>query len=219
MNYSIDKGFKIIPSGISDKVICQIRDTLFQSNAAGERCLLDHPIVRETALLLKNQLINSGFLSPASVAIQAITFDKTPTKNWKVAWHQDLMFPFARPVSTAGFDLPCEKQDVSYARPPRQVLEHLLAVRLHLDDCTETNGPLKVSPNSHRTGVIKTSKIAEVIKTHGEVTCLAEQGHLLLMHPLILHTSSQATQPNHRRVLHFVYCSNSSVKEPWYRSI
>ena len=216
---SINNGFAIIPSGISDEVIYQIRDTLFQSSAAGVRCLLDQTIVRDTALLLKAYLIKSGFLPSASVAIQAITFDKTPATNWKVAWHQDVMFPFAQRVSTAGFDLPCVKQDVSYARPPRQVLEQLLAVRLHLDDCTETNGPLKVSPNSHRAGVIETSQITDFIKTHGEFTCLAEQGSLLLMRPLTLHTSSQATQPNHRRVLHLVYCSNIIIGEPWHRSV
>lgn len=216
---SMNKGFDIIPSGISDEVICRLRNAFFQSSAVGVRCLLDHPIVCDTALLLKAYLIKSGFLPSASVAIQAITFDKTPAKNWKVAWHQDLMFPFAQRVSTAGFDLPCVKQDVNYARPPRQVLEQLLAVRLHLDDCTVTNGPLKVSPNSHRSGVVETSTIADSIETHGEFTCLVKQGSLLLMHPLTLHTSSQATLPNHRRVLHLVYSSNLLMNEPWFRSI
>jgi Phytanoyl-CoA dioxygenase (PhyH) len=216
---SINQGFAIIPSGLSDEMIHQLRDTLFRSNAAGERCLLDHPIVRDTALVLKSQLIKSSILPFASVAVQAITFDKTPTTNWKVAWHQDLMFHFAKCVSTPGFDLPTLKQGIDYARPPTQVLEQLLAVRLHLDDCTETNGPLKVSPNTHREGVGDTSKIADFVKTHGEFTCLANEGDLLLMHLLILHTSSQATQPNHRRILHIVYHSNTPIKELWHRAI
>jgi ectoine hydroxylase-related dioxygenase (phytanoyl-CoA dioxygenase family) len=216
---SINQGFSIIPSSLSDGVIHQLRETLFQSNAAGERCLLDHPIVRDTALLLKSHLNKLTFLSPASIAVQAITFDKTQTTNWKVAWHQDLMFPFAKRVSTLGFDLPTIKQGIDYARPPIQVLEQLLAVRLHLDDCTETNGPLKISPDTHRAGVIDTSKIADFVKTHGEFTCLAKEGDLLLMHPLILHTSSQATQPKHRRILHIVYHSNMPIEELWHRSI
>jgi len=43
---------------------------------------------------------------------------------------QDLMFPFARPVETVGFELPTK----NYARPPREVLKSLVAVRPHLDE-------------------------------------------------------------------------------------
>ncbi len=94
MNFSHD-GYCILPTKISKESIKALRDTLFQKNSAGERCLLDHPVVRDTALALKRELTFSGYLSENAVAIQAIAFYKSATTNWKVAWHQDLMFPFA----------------------------------------------------------------------------------------------------------------------------
>jgi len=90
-----DHGCCILPTRISGEILNTLRETLFQDNSAGERCLLDHPTVREAALVLKQTLTSDGHLSAHSVAIQAIAFDKTAATNWKVAWHQDLMFPFS----------------------------------------------------------------------------------------------------------------------------
>jgi ectoine hydroxylase-related dioxygenase (phytanoyl-CoA dioxygenase family) len=212
-------GYCILPTKITVGILNTLRETLFHDNSAGERCLLDHPTVRETALALKYELISTGQLTANAVAIQAIAFNKTAATNWKVAWHQDLMFPFARRVTTARFDLPTLKQGVHYARPPESVLKQLLAVRLHLDDCDATNGPLRISPGTHLTGIIQTSEIPNRIANHGETTCFANQGEVLLMRPLTLHASSQATEPKHRRILHLVYHSGEPIPEPWHRAI
>ncbi len=212
-------GFCIFPSRISPEILTNLRESLFQDTTAGERCLLDNPTVREVAITLKRELISNGSLPPNSVAIQAIAFDKTPTTNWKVAWHQDLMFPFTGKVTAPHFDLPTIKQEVHYARPPVTILNQLLAARLHLDDCDSTNGPLRISPATHLAGIIPTADIPNLIAAHKEITCLAKTGEVLLMHPLCLHASSQATAPKHRRVLHFIYHSGDSVKEPWHRAI
>jgi ectoine hydroxylase-related dioxygenase (phytanoyl-CoA dioxygenase family) len=192
---------------------------LFQDDNAGERCLLDHPVVRDTALALKVELTSTGHLPADAVAIQAIAFNKTAGTNWKVAWHQDLMFPFAKRVTSPHFDLPTLKQGIHYARPPESVLNQLLAVRLHLDDCDATNGPLRISPGTHRTGILPTASIPGQIAIYGETTCLAGKGEVLLMRPLALHASSQATEPKHRRVLHFVYHSGEPIPETWHRAI
>jgi len=196
-----------------------LRDSVFDSKAAGTRCLLSHPLVREAARLLLARLISSGHLAENAVTIQAIAFDKTATTNWKVAWHQDLMFPFARRVGNDGFDLPSVKDGVDYARPPRTALEHLLAARLHLDDCGMSNGPLRISPGTHRLGIVPASQIANIVAGHGEVNGLARKGDVLLMRPLALHASSQATAPGHRRVLHYVFHSGTPVAEPWHRTV
>lgn len=218
MNLSHD-GYCILPTKILTESIRALRDTLFQENSAGQRCLLDHPVVRDTALALKRELTSSGYLSTKSVAIQAIGFDKSATTNWKVAWHQDLMFPFAGKVTAAQFDLPSLKQGVHYARPPEFVLSELLAVRLHLDDCDASNGPLRISPGTHRAGILKTAEISDLVSSHGEVICLAKIGEALLMRPLALHASSQATEPKHRRILHLVYHHGDPISETWHRAI
>lgn len=212
-------GWTRVATGIDVECIVRLRATAFTEGTAGSRCLLDLPEVRAAALQLKRDLVSSGHLAPSAVAIQAIAFDKTPATNWKVPWHQDLMFPFAGPPSAAGFDLPSRKDGVDFARPPREVLEDLLAVRLHLDPCGAGNGPLRVSPGSHREGVIPSGKCAERAARGGEILCLTGEGEALLMRPLLLHASSQAKNPAHRRVLHFVYHSGGPVAERWHREV
>ncbi len=214
-----EEGFAILPGQVSFATLSALRDTLFSGETAGERCLLDHAAVRDSTVVLKHQLIESGHLPSDAVAIQAIAFDKTAATNWKVAWHQDLMFPFGVRVSAEGFDLASVKQGVDYARPPASVLADLLAVRLHLDDCDATNGPLRVSPGTHRSGILPTDSIADLVVRHGEKTCLAKTGDVLLMRPLTLHASSQATEPKHRRILHLVYHSGTPLPEKWHRAV
>lgn len=43
-----------------------------------------------------------------------------------------------------------------------------------------------------------------------------QAGEALLMRPLLLHASSNATRP---RVLHIVYHSGAPVAEPWHREL
>lgn len=212
-------GFRIISPELPLGLLDSLREKIFATGSAGERCLLDQPDVRTAASALKEQLISNGALPTNSVAIQAIAFDKTVGTNWNVSWHQDLMFPFAHPVSAPDFELPCTKQGIAYARPPTKILNRLLAVRLHLDDCDQTNGPLRVSPGSHRNGILDSGRIAETIAHHDEVAAIAKEGEVLLMRPLLLHASSKATSPRHRRVLHLVYDTGATIDESWHRAI
>jgi ectoine hydroxylase-related dioxygenase (phytanoyl-CoA dioxygenase family) len=214
-----EQGFTILPGVVHADMLDELRDTLFKDDSAGERCLLDHTLVRDTSLVLKQSLTTSGHLPSSTVAIQAISFNKTSATNWKVSWHQDLMFPFANRVASDGFDLPTTKQEIHFARPPESILSRLLAVRLHLDDCDATNGPLNISPGSHRLGVIETTTIPEHVSSLGKIPCLVANGDLLLMRPLCLHASSRAIEPKNRRVLHFVYDSGEPTPEPWHRAI
>jgi ectoine hydroxylase-related dioxygenase (phytanoyl-CoA dioxygenase family) len=212
-------GHGLFPSGLGEDLLESLRSEAFTGDSAGTRCLLDLPSVLTAALAIKQQLIATSVLPASAVAIQAIAFDKTPGTNWKVPWHQDLMFPFAEKVTSPGYELPSCKSGVHYARPPLDVLEELLAVRLHLDDCGVNNGPLRVSPGTHRLGLIPSSQAAPQAASHGEVPCLALTGEVLLMRPLLLHASSQAASPAHRRVLHLVYHSGRTLLEAWHRGV
>lgn len=200
-------GWAVIQLQLASPSSSALRDQIFVAGEAGTRCLLDVPEVADIARSIRAELIQEGVLSIHAVAVQAIAFDKTAQTNWKVTWHQDVMFPFAAPVRVTGYDLAARKDGVDYARPPRTVLEEMLAVRLHLDDCDETNGPLRVSPGTHRAGILKSADLAAAVSRHGEVTCQARSGDALLMRPLLLHASSPARMPKHRRVLHIVYYS------------
>lgn len=212
-------GWTITKTSITPAVIEDLRATAFSADAPGQRCLLDQPAVRDAALRLRRELTDAGFLPSSAVALQAIAFDKNPTTNWKVTWHQDVIFPFAKPVIDPGYTLPSVKDDIAYARPPQHVLEAMLAVRLHLDDCDAENGPLRVATGSHLSGIFRSDEISRVISKHAEALCLARVGEALLMRPLLLHASSTATNPRHRRVLHIVYHTGDAMTEPWHRSL
>lgn len=214
-----DNGWTRVPTGISPEFQEQLRTTIFPEGSAGTRCLLDLPLVVGVAGQLREELAGRGLLADTAVAIQAIAFDKTPETNWKVAWHQDLMFPFAASVTANRYELPVKKGGIDYARPPLPVLEELVAVRLHLDPCGPTNGPLRVCPGSHLHGLIPSQDCAPWASAHGEEPALAEPGEAILMRPLLLHASSQATEPGHRRVLHLVFHGGAPVEQAWHRAV
>lgn len=197
----------------------ELRARIFAEGEAGTRCLLDIPCVRDAAQRIKALLCREACLSARAVAVQAIAFDKTPGANWKVTWHQDLMFPLAERAEAEDYALWCVKNGLPYARPPRTVLESMVAARLHLDDCDSANGPLRVAPGSHRQGVIAGREIETEVARHGERVCLAAEGEVLVMRPLLLHASSVAREPRHRRVLHVVYHDGPSPAVPWHRLI
>ena len=212
-------GWAVTQSDLPEKLLGRLRETAFAPDCAGTRCLLDDSTVQTTVDGLRRRLHALGVLSPTAVAVQAIAFDKTLAANWKVTWHQDVLFPLAGPATAPGYDQHSVKDRVHYARPPRDVLETLLAVRLHLDDCDATNGPLRVAPGSHRQGVWRSTDLVAAAKRCGEEVCLARAGEALLMRPLLLHASSPARVPRHRRVLHVVFHDGPAPLEAWHRTV
>lgn len=139
--------------------------------------------------------------------VRGILFDKTPGSNWKVGWHQDLSIAVQKRVEVSGFGPWSEKAGVTHVQPPCEVLETMLTVRLHLDECDESNGPLRVVPASHRDGKLAPDAIKEKRRHNGQVVCTLPRGGALLMRPLLLHASSPATSPDHRRVVHIDFAS------------
>ena len=90
-------------------------------------------------------------------------------------------------------------------QPPLSLLESLVAVRVHLNECGPGAGPLRVVPGSHRHGRLSKSEARHQQQTKGEFECFVKRGDALLMRPLLLHASSKATAPSRRRVLHFLF--------------
>jgi ectoine hydroxylase-related dioxygenase (phytanoyl-CoA dioxygenase family) len=112
-------------------------------------------------------------------------FDKSPSANWFVPWHQDR--------AEDGQDRPVA------------LLERTVALRIHLDDCGEDNGPLEVIPASHRQGRLDSAAIGLMAAKTPPVLCLAVRGDIVAMRPLIVHRSQRARIPRARRVLHLEY--------------
>jgi ectoine hydroxylase-related dioxygenase (phytanoyl-CoA dioxygenase family) len=151
--------------------------------------------------------IASAVLGAPCFPVRALFFDKTIEANWKVTWHQDVTIAVKREKDAPGFGPWTEKSGIVHVQPPANVLERMVAARLHLDDCCETNGPLRVIPGSHKAGRLSMMEIAAWRETAVQVACTARRGDVLLLRPLLLHASSAAITPAHRRVLHVEYAS------------
>ena len=174
------------------------------------RTLARHPAVHGVA---------AAALGPACFPVRAVLFDKTPSANWKVAWHQDLTIAVRARRDVDGYGPWSSKAGVPHVQPPLFVLEHMLAVRVHLDDCGRGNGPLRVLPGSHRAGRIPSTEIQAWRRRVAEVTCVVPRGGLLVMRPLLLHASSPAKSPAHRRVIHIEYAATDLAGGlEWYQA-
>ena len=140
--------------------------------------------------------------------VRGLFFDKPPKANWKVAWHQDLTIAVEKRIDLHGFGPWTTKAGVTHVQPPIDVLEGMLALRVHLDDCGTLNGALRVMPGSHRHGRLSREAISECVKTETPTVCEVPRGGVLLMKPLLLHSSSLSSEPSHRRVIHFEFSSS-----------
>ncbi len=145
--------------------------------------------------------------------VKGIYFDKNPDSNWVVPWQQDLTIALKEKHGIDGYVNWTVKQGAWHVQPPASVLESQVTLRLHLDDCSESNGALRVVRGSHRLGRLDHAAEAELRERVGDVLCEAKRGDVLVMSPLILHASSKAVDPDHRRIVHVEY-SAAQLPEP-----
>lgn len=171
-------------------------------NRAGTRNLLELPWCRALVQRVKRRLVNANVVPASYVAVQCTLFDKTPDRNWLVALHQDLSIPVRSRVNHPSLGAWSRKEGGHFVQPPVEILEQLVAARLHIDDSGIESGPLKVVPGSHRSGRVSESTAIELRAKFGEEPCVVASGDAILMRPLLLHASSKALAPSRRRVLH-----------------
>ena len=91
-------------------------------------------------------------------------------------------------------------------------LSRVIALRLHLDDSTAENGPLRVIPGSHALGVLSDDEVFAYARTREAADCVARRGAVVAMRPLIIHASSKARGSQPRRVLHVEYADALELK-------
>jgi len=86
-------------------------------------------------------------------------------------------------------------------------------LRIHLDDSTPDNGPLRVIPDSHRSGVFTDLEIQELASNSVAVECTVAIGGVIAMRPLVIHASSKSENDLPRRVLHLEYASRIELSD------
>lgn len=158
-------------------------------------------------------------LVPKGLApVRSILFDKTAERNWPVQWHQDLTIAVDRKVDMQGYGPWSMKDGVVHVQPPVSVLGSMATVRIHLDDASSENGALHVCPGTHGLGKLGTGHARPAAGEGVVCECLA--GDVLVMSPLILHSSRRSSAPRRRRVLHFEYAP-PDILDPrleWYEA-
>ncbi|MEO1204909.1 MAG: phytanoyl-CoA dioxygenase family protein [Pseudomonadota bacterium] len=146
--------------------------------------------------------------------LRVIFFDKHEGVNWFVPWHQDQV---REPLEPAGMG--AQRSATSgdtgavysaagvrcKTQTPLHLLNKIVTLRVHLDDCTEDDGPIEVVPGSHRHGVMRSAQILDVVAKRTPQLCLTVRGDILVMRPLLVHRSQRARRPSRRRVLHLEY--------------
>lgn len=202
-----ESGYAVIPGVVGCDEISRIERFLDDDgNAmAGTRRLINRPWCREIAARLARDARLSEALPANSRPVQCTLFVKSTTSNWLVSIHQDLSIPVAERVDNPEYHGWSEKEGELFVQPPVSILNDVVAVRLHLDDCDERNGALRVVPGSHRAGRLTATEATRVRRAQGEVCVGVSRGGAMVMKPLLLHGSSKISINNRRRVLHFVF--------------
>lgn len=198
-----ENGFLILsgiaPLALVADLIQQVARLRIHPESPGTRTLLRHSYFRNLVEMTWMQELAALALGKPSFAVRGIYFDKSPAANWTLGWHQDLKIPVQERTETEGFSAWSVKEGVIHVQPPREILENMVAVRLHLDDSGLDNGPLECVPRSHRTDFVQPESEFDGLSR----PCPCPRGGVILMSPLCQHRSGKSTSSRSRRVLHF----------------
>lgn len=208
-----EDGFAVLPDvldGCTISVLCEKLSGISRGRA-GTRHLHLNPAVAALANDPRLLAIASAYLGPSAFCFRATLFDKSPDANWLITWHQDTALPVHERREAEGWSSWSVKDQIHYAHAPADALAGVLALRVHLDDSTCENGPLRVLPGSHLSGVLNEDEIAQMAAQHGAAVCLVNKGGIVAMRPLIIHASSKSRSFPPRRVLHIEYASSCEL--------
>ncbi len=169
------------------------------------------PEIKRLAASQELMRIARAVLGPEAFAVRGLYFDKTPTTNWNLPWHQDLTIAVRARRDAPGFGPWTLKARIPHAIAPASLLERMITLRLHLDNCGPYSGPMRVLPGSHRDGKLDPGTLATWAARSRDlaVDCLVGAGGVVVMRPLLVHASSAGTGPGHRRVIHLEYAAEA----------
>ena len=198
----------VLTSSECDSLLTLLTEEISTRGRAGARNLLALPVVAGLANDRRLLHIAAGALGKPTIPFRATFFDKSIGANWLVAWHQDTVLPVASRFGSREWGPWSKKAGVLFARAPTWALSRVVALRIHLDDSTVENGPLRVIPGSHHFGVLTSEETMTVARRLNSVDCLAVRGGVIAMSPLLIHSSSRIRVDAPRRVIHIEYADS-----------
>ena len=137
--------------------------------------------------------------------VKSIYFDKPEASNWYVSYHQDLTISVDKKILLNGYGPWTIKLNQFAVQPPLDILKNIFTIRIHLDDTDDNNGALRVIPKSHQKNIYRADKIDWSTET--ENTCNVKAGGIMIMKPLILHSSGRTINNKKRRVIHIEFAN------------
>jgi ectoine hydroxylase-related dioxygenase (phytanoyl-CoA dioxygenase family) len=211
------QGYAIIPDILAPQEITELLDEFSRVDLPRSRAGVRHAMkLPAVAALARNPRligIAQETLGAGAFPFRATLFDKSPTANWLVVWHQDTALPLRERRESPGWGPWSVKDGVIYSHAPENALSQVLALRVHLDDSTAENGPLRVLPGTHTLGVLTDEMLHALSTQITAVDCVVPQGGVLAMRPLIVHASSKSQVENPRRVLHIEYATSPVIAD------
>ncbi len=211
MKGHVDTGFCIYDAVFepaeTDRLLRAIEASGVARSKAGARHVLQVAAVRALATDRRMLDIAAGYLGEGVFPYRATLFDKSLSANWLVTWHQDTALPIAARAANPRWGPWTTKAGVLHAIAPASALERIVALRVHLDDSTAANGPLRVIPETHLLGVLDHSRIQALAASADPVECLTVAGGVVAIKPLTVHASSKVQEDRPRRVIHIEYAT------------
>ncbi len=216
-------GFSIVDEIFSSFEVNKIIDIINQANPnkqtfrksadlfAIRRFLKELPSATEYIFNPKLRSLISTVFGEDYFLVKSIYFDKPESSNWFVSYHQDLTISVDRKVELENFGPWTTKQNQFAVQPPISIMENIFTIRIHLDDTDENNGALRVIPKSHLKKIYRPETIDWTKEI--ETTCSVRKGGIMLMKPLILHSSSRTTNNKKRRVIHLEFSNQELPSE------
>jgi ectoine hydroxylase-related dioxygenase (phytanoyl-CoA dioxygenase family) len=188
-----------------DYILKCLNGTDINRSRAGIRNLMSNPAIMTLASDERLLRLGERIAGRRLVPYKATLFEKTGKANWLVAFHQDTALPVETEIKLEGWGPSSIKEGITFMHAPTSALSRILALRIHLDASTITNGPLRIIPGSHQLRILDDTDFDRYIESENEVLCLVGRGGVIAMSPLILHASSKSVSDEPRRVLHIEY--------------
>jgi hypothetical protein len=160
-------------------------------------------------LLEATDAVAEHILGSGARPVRALLLDKNPGSNWSLGWHQDRVIAVRERRNVPGFSGWTVKAGIDHAEPPFDLIEHMLTLRVHLDDSGPNNGPLLIAPRSHQLGRVPKAEIGAAVERLGILACPAAAGDIWVYRAPILHASARAASPSRRRVLQLSYSADA----------
>jgi len=212
-------GFIVIDNIYTDDEIENIISVIDNANSSGaafrktaglfaiRQFLIEVPLAASLVLNNNVKAIVTSLFGSDFFVVKSIYFDKPEQSNWFVPYHQDLTISVRQKTELSGYGPWTIKQDKFAVQPPLDILESIFTLRIHLDNTDENNGALKIIPGSHNKSIYRPETIDWTKEK--ESICKVAKGSVMIMRPLLLHSSSRTTNNNKRRVIHLEFCNKT----------